>query len=81
MVAIPKTLSNTAPMDHYNKRIHAVTRPFCLVKSRSQDVAANADMLSVYLTTIMYIHRQLFTEIERENINRDQSDYQFDTHK
>ena len=39
----------------------SVTRPFCLVKSRSQDAAANAGMLSV-----LYFHLQLFIEIERE---------------
>ena len=44
-------------------------RPFCLVKSRSQGAAANAGVLSVYLTTILYHHRQLFTDIERENID------------
>ena len=32
-----------------------VMRPLCLVESHSQDAAANAGMLSVYLTTIMYV--------------------------
>ena len=31
-----------------------VMRPFCLVESRSQHAAANAGVLSVYLTTIMF---------------------------
>ena len=43
-------------------------RPLCQVKSCSQDAAANAGVLSVYLTTIMYYHLQLFIDIERENI-------------
>ena len=34
----------------------------------SQDAAANEDVLSVYLTTILYYHLQLFIDIERENI-------------
>ena len=48
--------------------MQVVTRPFCLVKSRSQDAAANAAMLSVYLSTILYYHHQLFIDIERQNI-------------
>ena len=43
-------------------------RPFCLFESHSQDAAANAGVLSVYLTTILYYHRQLFIDIERDNI-------------
>ena len=45
-----------------------VMRPFCLVESCSKDDAANVGMLSVYLTTILYYHLQLFIDIERENI-------------
>ena len=44
-----------------------VTRPFCLVKSRLQDAAANAWVLSVYPTTILYYHHQLFFDIKQEN--------------
>ena len=45
-------------------------KPFCLVESRSQDVAKNAGKLSVHLTTILYHHRQFSCSlnIERENI-------------
>ena len=35
-----------------------VMRPFCLVESHSQDAAVNVGVLSVYLTTILCIHRQ-----------------------
>ena len=45
-----------------------VMRPFCLVESCSQDAAANAGVLSVYLTTILCNHLYLFIDIERENI-------------
>ena len=41
-------------------------RPLCLVESRSQDAAANAGVLSVYLATILYYHHQLFINIERD---------------
>ena len=43
-----------------------VMRPFCLVESRTQDATTNAGVLSVYLTTILYHHHQLFIDIERE---------------
>ena len=43
-------------------------RPFCLVVSRSQDTAANAGVISLSLTTILYFHRQLFIDIERYNL-------------
>ena len=39
-------------------------RPLFLVES--QDAAANAGLLSVYLTTILYYHSKLFFDIERE---------------
>ena len=40
-----------------------------IVKSQvTQDAAANADVLSVYFTTILYIHLQLLIDIERERI-------------
>ena len=39
-----------------------------LVESRSQDTAANAGVLSVYLATILYYYLQLFIDIERDNI-------------
>ena len=42
--------------------------PNCLVESHSQDAATNAGVLSVYLTTILDHHHQLFTDIDRENI-------------
>ena len=45
-----------------------VTRPLCLVESRSQDTTANPGVFSVYLTTILYYHLQLFIDIEKENI-------------
>ena len=45
-----------------------VTRPLCLVESRSQDAAANAGVLSVKLNTVLYYHLQLLIDIERENI-------------
>ena len=48
-----------------------VMRPLCLVESRSQDVAANAGVLSVYLATILYDHLQLVNDIERDNISED----------
>ena len=35
---------------------HLVSRPFCLVESHSQDTAANAGVLSVYLTTARELH-------------------------
>ena len=38
------------------KKNQIVTRQLCLIESRSQDAAANAGVLSVYLTTIMFIH-------------------------
>ena len=38
-------------------------RPFCLVESRSQGGAENAGVLSVFLTTILYYHHQLFIDI------------------
>ena len=38
-----------------------------MVESRLQDAAVNAGVLSVYLTTILCINRQLFFDIEREN--------------
>ena len=44
-------------------------RPLCLVESRSQDVAANAGVLSVYLATILYDQLQLSIDIKRENIH------------
>ena len=43
--------------------------PFCLVKSRSQDTAANAGVLSVYLPTILYYHHQLFIDIDRDDLS------------
>ena len=43
-------------------------RPLYLVDSGSQDAAANAGVLSVYLITILYYCHQLFIDIERENI-------------
>ena len=43
-------------------------RPFCLVKSRSQDAAANAGVLSVYLTTILYHRHQLFIDFVRDTL-------------
>ena len=39
--------------------IGAVMRPFYLVESRSQDAAANAGVLSNYLTTALYYNDQL----------------------
>ena len=45
-----------------------VMRPFCLVEPCSQDAAANAGVLSVYLTTILFYNRQLLIDIEREII-------------
>ena len=61
-----------APLYFYESfkvlHLHIVTRPFCLVESRSQDAAANAGVLSVYLTNILHYHRQFFIDIERENI-------------
>ena len=42
-------------------------RPFCLVEPSSQDAAANVGGLSVYLSLILYYHKQLFIDIEREN--------------
>ena len=45
-----------------------VTRLFCLVESCSQDAAANVGVLSVYLTTVLFYHLQLFIEIKGENI-------------
>ena len=42
-------------------------RPFCLVEPCSQDAAANAGVLSVYLTLILYHHERLFIDREREN--------------
>ena len=48
--------------------IHCVTKPLCLVESRSQDATVNAGELSDYLTTILCTHSQLFLDIERENI-------------
>ena len=50
----------------YTPYIISVTRPFCLVESHSQDAAANAGVLSVNLTTVLYYHLQLFIDIERE---------------
>ena len=47
----------------------SVTRPLFLVESRSQDAAANAGVLSVYLTTILLHHPRLFFDMERENIH------------
>ena len=44
-------------------------RPFCLIESRSQNAAANAGVLCVYLKTILYHYHQLFIDIERENIH------------
>ena len=41
----------------------SVMRPLCLVKSRSQDTATNAGVLSFYL---LYPHHQLFIDIERK---------------
>ena len=41
-----------------------VMRPFCLVVSRSQDAAANAGVRSVYLTTFLYYHLQLFIALK-----------------
>ena len=35
---------------------NTVMRPLSLVESRSQDVAANAGMLSVYFASILYDH-------------------------
>ena len=46
-----------------------VMRPFCLVESCSQDTNTNVGVLSVYPTTILYHHHQLFIDIERENIH------------
>ena len=46
----------------------SVTRPLCLVRSRSQYAAASVGVLSVYLTTILYYHHQLFFDLRKENI-------------
>ena len=46
-----------------------VPRLFCLVESCSQDAAANACMLSVYLTASLYFHRQLFICMERDLVS------------
>ena len=59
---------NSRSNHKHPKGAMTVTRPFFLVESWSQDAAANAGMLSVYLTAILYYHRQLFFDIEREDI-------------
>ena len=45
----------------------SVMRLLCLVESHSQDAAANAGMLSVYLTTIMYVTGGRFDRIRTTN--------------
>ena len=41
----------------------AVTKPFFLVESCSQDTTANVGVLYVYLTIILYYHRQIVITI------------------
>ena len=54
----------------YNRRYDVYCyKTICLVKSLSQDAAANMGELSLfYLMHLLYLYHQLFIDIERENI-------------
>ena len=59
-------LSDLSEISYSLKKQYVVTRPFRLVKSRLQDAPANAGMLFVYPTTILYHPYQLFFDTEQE---------------